>query len=231
MRELGYSQLPVIEGKSILGIFSYRAFALEAAKPREGNVDLASLPVEEFLDHEKTVFTRVTDDFRTLVDVLDQRDCVIVGGPEDLVGILTPMDVLRYLYSIANVFVLIEEIELALRTLIRSAIGTDELFQSCVENALTEKYKERLPKKIEDVTFSDYISLLRDGRNWQHFAESFGGTRERVRARLEPIGDLRNAVFHFRRELTQEDHEQLAACRDWLLRCIRKVEARQGGAR
>jgi len=117
----------------------------------------------------------LNDEFRSLIDVLDKRDSVIVGGPENLIAILTPMDVLRHLYSVANAFVLIEEIGHALRALIRAATGEGELFRSCVENALSAKYKDHeLPRRLEDMTFDDYVALLRDGRSWQYFEAAFG---------------------------------------------------------
>jgi CBS domain-containing protein len=232
MRERGFSQLPVKQGESVLGLFTYRAFALEVAGVRDTKVDVMSLPVEEFLEHERTVYARLTDEFRSLIDVLDQNDSVVVSGPEDLIAIVTPMDVLRYLYSVANAFVLIEEIELALRSLIRAATPGEDLLRSCIESALSEKYKDReLPQRLEDMTFDECVALLRDGRNWPHFEPVFGGTRERVRSRLEPARDLRNDVFHFRRELSVEDHERLTTCRGWLLRCVRKVQARERGER
>ena len=164
--------------------------------------------------------------------MLDERDSVVVSGPEDLVAILTPMDVLRYLYSVSNAFVLIEEIELALRALILESTPDADLFRSCVKNALSTKYKDsELPRQLEDMTFDDYVALLRDSRNWQHFEAAFGGTRQRARGRLDPVRDLRNDVFHFRRELSVDDHQQLTNCRNWLLRCSRKVQARRGGTR
>jgi predicted transcriptional regulator len=233
MRESGFSQLPVKEGNQVLGLFTYRGFALEVAKMADSKVDPGTLPVEEFLGPEHPPrYAALTDEFRSLIDVLDARDSVVVSGPEDLVAILTPMDVLQYLYSIANAFVLIEEIELALRTLIREALPTPESFAACVENALAQKYKAgQLPARLEDMTFDEYVALLRDGRNWPSFEPVFGGTRERTRGKLEPVRDLRNDVFHFKRELSLEDHESLATCRAWLLRCVRKVDGRRGMAR
>lgn len=230
MRERGFSQLPVKQGDSVLGLFTYRAFALEVARVRDPKVDVASLPVEEFLEHERAVYARLTDEFRSLIDVLDRNDSVVVSGPEELIAIVTPMDVLRYLYSVANAFVLIEEIELALRSLIRAATPGEDLLRSCIGNALSDKYKDReLAQRLDDMTFDEYVALLRDGRNWSHFEPVFGGTRERVRSRLEPVRDLRNDVFHFRREIQVEDHERLTTCRDWLLRCVRKVHAQRRG--
>jgi CBS domain-containing protein len=230
MRDHGYSQLPVVEGKSVLGIFSYRAFALEAAAGYDAGAPLGDLPVEEFLQHERPAFARLTDEFRGLIDVLDVRDCVVVSGPDELIGIVTPMDVLRYLYDVAHAFVLVEEIELALRALIRLAVDNDALFESCVRNALTNKYGDQPPTAMEQLTLDDFIALVRDGRNWAHFEPVFGGTRERARGKLEPVRDLRNGLFHFRYEFTVEDHQHLVVCRDWLLRCIRKVEAREGSS-
>ena len=229
MRDRGYSQLPVREGEALLGIFSFRGFALEVERIGRPNTDVGELPVEEFLSHEEPTYARLTDEFRGLIDELDRRDSVIVSGPDNLVAIVTPMDVLRYLYSVANAFVLLEEIELALRALIIAATGEGARLQTCIANALSSKYQENgLPETVEEMTFDDYIGLLRDGRNWEQFRPVFGGTRERLRGRLEPVRDLRNEIFHFRRELSTEDHERLTTCRDWLLRCVRKVRAREG---
>lgn len=232
MQERGFSQLPVVEGNSVLGLFSYRAFALEVANSRDAKLDAISLPVEEFLEHDKPAFARLSDEFRGLIAILDEKDSVVVSGPEHLVAILTPMDVLRYLYSVANDFVLIEEIEVTLRALIHEAIPDAETFSECVTAALSSKYEDRrLPQRLEEMTFDEYIGLLRNKANWPHFQLVFGGTRDRVRGKLEPIRGLRNDVFHFRRELSADDHQRLSACRDWLFRCSRKVRARSGGVR
>jgi predicted transcriptional regulator len=225
MKEHGYSQLPVTQGNSVLGVFTFRAFALEVAQIGNAKVDIQSLSVEEFLDHEKPVYANLTDEFKNLIEVLDEKDYVVVSGSENLVAILTPMDVLNYLHSVSDAFVLMEEIELALRFLISFAIPDADIFRICIENALKQKNLD-IPERLEDFTFGQYVSLLGDGRNWNYFQNTFGGTRERTRAKLEPIRLLRNDVFHFRRELQLEDREKLANCRNWLARCTRKVNAR-----
>lgn len=231
MRTHGFSQLPVVEGDAVLGLFTYRAFALEAAKHSGTGVELADLPVEEFLEHEDVAYARLTDEFRNLLRVLNTNEAILVSGPDDLIAILTPMDVLNYLYRVASPFVLIEEIELALRALISAATAGDGVFQTCVKTTLARSYTDRrLPTRPEEMAFDDYVGLLRDGRNWAVFEPVFGGTRERLRGKLEPVRDLRNSVFHFRRELSVEDHTLLVACRDWLFRCIRKLEQQERGS-
>lgn len=226
MKQHGYSQLPVVQGRAVLGLFSFRAFALEALAVTGNERGLGDLPVEEFLEHEAPRFARLTDEFRGLIDVLNVHDCVVVSGPHDLIALLTPMDVLRYLYKVADAFVLIEEIELSLRALVWHALPTIDDIQQAAHTALSEKYGAGPPARLEEFTFDDYVGLIRDGRVWARFAGVLGGTRDRARGKLELVRDIRNDVFHFKRKVTIEDHERLHACREWLLRCIRKVEAR-----
>ena len=230
MKKHDYSQIPVAVGTEVLGLFSYRSFseAVLATSPCKGNSksDLGDLTVEECI--ETAEFARVTDEFNYWFDTLDKRDAVLVGEAHRLQGIVTPMDVLRYLYSVASPFVLVAEIELSLRALIRHAVS-DEKLVKCAETSLTTWYRpERLPKTLEEMTFHDYIQIIGDGRYWPLFVSVFKGTRERTRAKLEAMSELRNNVFHFR-EITVEDYEHLAASRDWMLTRARAAEARAKG--
>jgi hypothetical protein len=45
-------------------------------------------------------------------DAMDRDNGVLIGTPERLIGVFTPMDCLRYLYSLASPFVMVSEIEL-----------------------------------------------------------------------------------------------------------------------
>src|SRR6266545_3207160 len=65
MRKHGYSQLPVVENGEVLGVFSYRSFALEAAGSTlddwtRQKCAPGDLKVEEFL--EQFEFARVTEE-------------------------------------------------------------------------------------------------------------------------------------------------------------------------
>jgi acyl dehydratase len=88
-----------------------------------------------------------------------------------------------------------------------------------------------LPTDLEHMTFNDYVQIIGDGRNWDHFQPIFKGDRVRTRAKLEQVRDLRNDVFHFRREITAEDYETLSALRDWMLLKATAAEARAKGAK
>ena len=227
MKKAGYSQIPVVEGDSVLGVFSYRSVALgllNLGRPRRG---VGELPVEEFI--EKAHFVRITDDFATTFDRIDQDGAVLVGEQDRLQGIATAMDVLRYLYGVASPFVMLAEIEMALRALISTAVD-GELLAECAKTTLKNKYAAgTVPTQLSQMEFNDYIQLVGHGDSWKHFEPVFGGMRETARAKLEEIRDLRNDVFHFKRQLTSEDLETLSQDRDWVLIKARKADARIKG--
>src|ERR1019366_2223409 len=133
---------PVVDEGEVLGVFSFRSFALEAAGGtlEEWNKEKCApgdLPVDEFL--EQFEFARVTEEMNRVFDAMDRDNGVLIGTPERLIGVLTPMDFLRYLYQVASPFVLVSEIELALRAFIRRAL-TDENIAAASRRCLATVY-------------------------------------------------------------------------------------------
>ena len=111
--------------------------------------------------------------------------------------------------------------------MIRGSVDKEKLVE-CIEISLAEHYdgiKKQLPDCLEDLTMHDYVMLLRHGKSWPEFKEVFGGTAQLLSARLKDIPDLRNCVFHFKREITAEEYDRLRDCRDWLLTRIRRLDA------
>ena len=52
-------------------------------------------------------------------------------------------------------------------------------------------------------------------------------SKDMTRANLAEIGDLRNIVFHFRRELNKEELEQLGNHRLWMLNTAKEFEGKR----
>jgi predicted transcriptional regulator len=229
MREHGYSQVPVVENDEVLGVFSFRSFAKGAANATleewtKQKTAPGDLPVDEFL--EQFAFARVTEEINSVFDAMDRDNGILIGMPERLVGILTPMDFLRYLYQVASPFVMVSEIELALRALIERALSREKII-TAARRCLSSAYggEDKVPSSLEDMTFDNYQSLISHGENWKEFEPVFGGNRTRTSGKLKEIGGIRNDLFHFKREITMLDHETLAGHRDWLLNKIKQVEA------
>lgn len=175
------------------------------------------LGVDEFL--EELPFKSLDEPFEDIIDDLDRLDAILIGTATNPVAIVSSMDLLRYLYGVTSPFVLIGEIELAIRALMSWSASEPDL-EACFKKSLSEIYKERkLPTRIDDLTFGDYVSVIGHGDNWiRHFSSSFGSTRANVRSRLEQLIDIRNDMLHFRRQITATEFEELTEARDWLLR-------------
>jgi hypothetical protein len=82
MAREGFSQLPIVDGREVLGAFTYRSFALGVARMKR--VDVSDLPVFDF--SEQLRFARPRDDFEELIDALDRDGAVFVGDPDRLIG-------------------------------------------------------------------------------------------------------------------------------------------------
>jgi hypothetical protein len=206
MQQYGYSQVPVVQNGFCFGVFSYRSLAREAAQMTLDELNsqrcaLADLPVVEFV--ERFEYARVTEEMTRVFDAMDRDSGVLIGTPERLIGILTPMDFLRYLYNVAGPFVMISEIELALRALIRRALSDVEIESAakrCLASAYGGKDSGRIPKTLDEMTFDNYQTLVSHSQFWQSsFERVFGGTRPRTSAKLREISAIRNDLFHFKR--------------------------------
>lgn len=228
MQKNGYSQIPVVQRGEVLGVFSFRGFAKGTAnttltdwtKQRAAPGDLR---VDDFL--EAFEFARVHEEMHRVFDAMDRDDGVLIGAPERLLGILTPMDFLRYLYQVASPFVLVSEIELALRALIQLAMNPEDMAmaaRACLSAAYGSP--DNVPTDLEEMTFENYRSLISHGENWKSFEGIFGGSRTRLSGKLKEIQGIRNAVFHFKREIRMPEHQTLSEHRDWLLSKVKQAE-------
>lgn len=227
MHKRNFSQVPVVEGNQVLGVFSYRSFAEGVARLPRNVRDPLALPVEEFT--EKLRFAQITDELNVLLDEFDLKDAVLVGSENRLQGIVTTVDTLRYFYKVASEYVMLREIELSIRELIRVSVNENEL-EECIDKSLKkqkEESKQEVPTYLEEMTLHDYVMILRHKDTWGKFSAAFGIDRRVVCAKLDPLPKLRNDVFHFRRNITIQEYDTLRRARDWLLKRISKFEARR----
>lgn len=225
MRDNSFSQLPIVAGQRVIGMFSYRHFSQQLAGMDLNVAHAMEMPVSEF--SERASFEQLHEDFTALFSRFDLTEAVLVGSPESVLGIVAPLDVLKYLYWVASPFVLIGEIERAVRFLITSA--TDEMaLEKCALVSLSSHYGDREPPtRLEDMSFGDYVQIVGDGRNWERYRPVFGGTRALTRTKLDRIREIRNGVFHFREDPPIADYEELVAHREWILLRVEILEAQE----
>lgn len=219
------SQVPVVIGKNVLGVFSYRSFVIEVMnllKTKER--DILGLPVEPFMD--ELHFARITDEINKLFNEFNFNDAVLIGNQSKLQGIVTTIDALRYFYKIASPYVLISEIELAIRELLSNALTENEISNFAKNNFQHyKKENEKFPLALIEMTLKDYVTIIRFKGHWESKLKIvFGGSYYNAITKLAKLPDLRNDIFHFNREPTMEDIEILRGARDWLLKNITKIE-------
>ena len=224
MDEKNISQVPVVSGKEVLGVFSFRSFSLGIQKLPNKKENLLGLNVEEFL--EKLKFAHISDDLAYLINEIDAKDAVLIGSPNKIQGIVSAIDALQYFYKVANPYILLLEIELAIRELIRESVDNDQL-NYCISQSLKKHYenmKQKLPDTLEDMSLHDYVEIITLNKTWGNFNVAFGKNRNLVNSKLRKLPKLRNDVFHFKRELTIDEYDSLRAIREWLLTRIKRVE-------
>ncbi len=180
LQRAGYSQAPVRQGVRYVGVFSYRSFA-RAVTMVGSSGPLGDLTVSDCL--EQLPFASVGDKIEDIFDDLDRFDAVLVGSREDARGIVTVMDTLRYLFELANAYVLMRQIELGLRHGIRMCVDERGLVD-CVELAMARKYEalsKVLPQRLGDMDLTDLGSLITSRRTRERFVRVFGANTALVK--------------------------------------------------
>ena len=225
LQRTGYSQAPVRQGQRYVGVFSYRSFARMAAMA--GNTGpLTNLTVADCVD--QLPFATVDETIEDIFGHLDKFDAVLVGSRDEPRGIVTVMDTLRYLFKLANGYVLMQQVELGLRHAIRICVD-DRILAESVEIVLAKKYEASnhpAPQRLVDMNITDLISLITSRRTSERFFAVFGHNTPLVKSSVDPLPRIRNDLFHFRNSLSIDDYERLATTRDWLLNRLDAAELR-----
>ena len=228
-----FSQLPVVAGDAVLGLFSYRSFSNRAVTVQKtAKEPLGNLPVEDFL--EDLEYVHPEEDWNRVNGYLNRDDAFFVGHRDGLEGMVTTMDLLDKYQEIAKPFTLIAEIEQSLRQIVRASINEADM-QEAIYRSLKTAYPEgKIPDDLNEMTFDNFVQIISNGENWPRFEGMFGKkleTRKRTEERLRQIGGWRNVIFHFRRPLEEWEQETLSEYREWLHRRARAFEGRRREAK
>lgn len=213
MLDHNYSQLPVIDDKGhVIGVFSWKCFAVRTLDYRGMKVDPCDLTVSDCMEKARFIPAEDYIDTNYATD-WGEIDHIMVGNPKELFGLLTTADVFGRLNDFAEAFVLLYEVELDLRELIERDYSNGQLNQL---------FKDLSPDKgkpiraLHDMTFGQYVSVISNRNRWQDFEPVLRTSREAAGADLRRVNDLRNAVFHFRRQILPRDTDVLRRYRDRL---------------
>lgn len=213
MGDYDYSQLPVEQDGLIVGLFTWRSFGQHVGKLGVVSSDLPDTQIGACL--HKAKFLPPDAFIDTDIDWTDQ-DCVLVGSPNDMLGLLAIYDVVGRLQDFGQAFFLIHEVEHLLRDMLTEAVGAERLGQLIGTMSVPASYR-RQPQALTDLTFKLYGDLACSHSRWAEFEAMFYGDRNTMKNSLDDIADIRNVVFHFKRPITVDDVDQLRRFRTRLL--------------
>ncbi len=222
MLEHRYSQIPVVDGDRLVGVFSLWSLATHLHNSPE--VAIGTLEVGDLVQSLPTV--TVEDSLHSVLDLLYTHEALLVNSPQGLQAVTTAWDFLDYFYKIARPYVLLREVELALRELIRRCAPAHQL-GAAIEAALAKKYEmleKPLPSLLDEMTFDEVRAIIDNKTNWPLFEGILGRNRLLVSSKLKMLREIRNDVFHFRSEhLSIMQYKALAGAREWLLRAVSQL--------
>jgi hypothetical protein len=223
MEERGFDQVPVTTaGGRVVGAFTYRSFASGARFIRRQD-DPLSAPVDDLI--EDLQFARPSQDVSDVLGFLEACGAVLIGDEDRLLAIVTCADLSRFLWERTRPFVLLRDIELGVRDLMRSSCAAGQI--AALISAGLPSESDRSGLSLEDLTLGELLSVLLQPESFGRFFRSgFGANRELVRATLTPVIDIRNKEFHFRDEVSGDEMRILVSVATWLRR---KVMIRDGG--
>jgi CBS domain-containing protein len=235
MIEHDFSQLPVVKKENnfdlpegmityegiLRGIRNFKA-KIEDLKVRDVMVDAPGYSLE--------------DDLFDILDRLKVTNAVLVTDVygSDLVGIVTSYDTTEYFRDRTEDLMHVEDVELMIKDFIRAAYSQDDgdLDESKLNKAIAQvtvhKNANDESEKIisfEDLSLSDYIGLLLRKETWTFFDPIFGVQRSFVNELLQGIREIRNALAHFRGNISADQRDKLKFGVEWLSRCQDEYQA------
>ena len=192
-----FSQLPILSGqREVDGIVSWKSIgrALGLGKSCVTVSDCKDEVV--ILDYDEPLFNAVKF-------VLEKEFVLVRQKDKTISGIVTTTDIGEQFISMAEPFLIIEQIENHIRRLLDQKFTTEEL-------ALQQTYEEK-PKEITslaDLTFGHYIKIIEDPKKFEKLKVNID--RALLIRQLDEVRKIRNDVMHFDPEgITYESLELL----------------------
>lgn len=204
MIEHDYSQLPVMASeRDLTGYVSWRTIA-ERLSTHAITLAEATKPASFVVSDRDLLLGHVHH--------ISEADFAFVRGVDGRIcGIVTSADLSLQFHDLTTPYFEVGEIENRLRNCIAGVFGPEEL---------REATGNTRAKSAKDLTFYQYIQLLRDAQRWQRMGWDGIDQAQFLRC-LDDTRKIRNAIMHFGRELTPQERARLKPC----LRYMRTLRA------
>jgi CBS domain-containing protein len=227
MIEHDYSQLPVVKEEDGFhypeGMINYEGILRGI---RNFGAKIEDLRVRDVM--VTAPIYNCEDDLFDILDRLKDTNAVLVMDQGFLLtGIVTSYDTTEYFRNRTEDLMRVEDIELMIKEFIKIAYvdangETDEakLNSAIAQVTAYRKATGQGEKQLafDDLSLSDYIGLLLYKETWAVFEPIFGVQRSIVGELLNGVREIRNALAHFRGDITAEQRDTLKFGAEWLSR-------------
>lgn len=239
MIEHDFSQLPVIRKEHEIdipeGMITYEG-VLRGIRNFKAKID--DLKVRDVMV-TSPVYS-LEDDLFDILDRLKDTNAVLItediGLGPDLLGIVTSYDTAEYFRNRTEDLMRVEDIELMVKEFIKIAHLDEngELDEAKLDSAVAQvtaykKGNSQIAKHLSfaDLSLSDYISLLLFKDVWGFLEPIFGVQRSFINELLQGVREIRNALAHFRGDISAEQRDRLKFATEWLSRRQEEYQARK----
>jgi predicted transcriptional regulator len=179
-----YSQLPIMNNtRDVDGIISWKSIgrALSLGKTCKTVSDCKEDVI--ILEHDEMLFNAVKFVLEKEVILVRQKDNTIGG-------IVTATDIGEQFISMAEPFLIIEQIENHIRKLLDKKFAPEDL-----SFAGNQEDKTKEIKSLADLTFGQYVKLVEDPKKFEKL--KLNVDRGFLAKQLEDVRKIRNDVMHF----------------------------------
>jgi len=99
-----------------------------------------------------------------------------------------------------------------------AGIGGNNLDANQAKAIFDEHFSKPVPKVFEELSLGEFNQMLLHDSTWPKVSSIFSLDKKDVFRLLDDVRRTRNALFHFRGEITPNERDQLQFCADWLNR-------------
>ena len=191
MIRYSFSQLPILSGKSgVDGIISWKsigrtlALGIECKKVADCKEEVTILKLDEPL-------------FKAVKTILEKEVVLVREKDNTICGIVTATDIGDQFIQLSEPFLLIEQIENHLRTLLHNKLTFED-----IKTVLKDTSLDKPLNNLSDLSFGHYVRIIENAKLFEKLFLNVD--RIIFRKLLEDVRIIRNFVMHFSPEPFKE---------------------------
>jgi predicted transcriptional regulator len=188
-----FSQLPVmISERTVKGVISWRSIGIKSMGKPDGD------EAKDYMENHKevTVDTSIFD----AIPIISETGYVLIRAKNNSIsGIITSADIADEFRLKSASFLLIQEIEISVRSIISRRLSVEQIVKTCLPQYLPSAFTN-----INQLTFGNYVKILENPENWEAIGLSLD--RSVFCSKLDEVNQIRNSVMHFDPDGDEEEY-------------------------